>query len=100
MAVTWQNIMYNWSFNILKRGQLVANELTGVSRQEDINSVQGDWLHTVSKSVCTVKISKLIHFPKNNMNWRYVLTVDHQWNTQLIESCIHVAIITARQTGW
>ena len=26
--------------------------------------------------------------------------VNHQWNTQLIESCIHVAVITARRTGW
>ena len=70
--------MYNWSFNIFKEGYvslLVADELTGVFRQEDINSVQCDRLHTVSKSVCTVKISKLIHFPKNNMKWRYVLTV-------------------------
>ena len=47
----------------LKRGQL-ADELTGVSRQEDINSAQGDRLHTVSKFVCTVKISKLIFFPE------------------------------------
>ena len=54
---------------------LVADELTGVSQQEDINNVLGDRLHTVSKSVCTVKISKLIHFPKNNMKGRYVLTV-------------------------
>ena len=54
---------------------LVADELTGVSRQEDINSVQGGRLHTVSKSVCTVKISKFIHFPKNNIKWRYVFTV-------------------------
>ena len=52
---------------------MLADELTGVSQQEDINSMQGDRLHTVSKSVCTVKISKLIHFPKNNMKCRYVL---------------------------
>ena len=61
----------------LKRGQLAGCWWTnsGVSRQEDINSLQGDRLHTVSKSVCTVKISKLIYFPKNYMKRRYVLTV-------------------------
>ena len=67
---------------------LVADELTGVSRQEDINSVQGDRVHTVSKSVCTVKISKLIHFPKNNMKWRYGLTVVITSHT-LITNAIH-----------
>ena len=49
---------------------------TGASRQQDISSKQGDLLQAVSKFVCTVKISKLIHFQyKNNMKWRYVLTV-------------------------
>ena len=71
---------------------MVADELTGVSRQEDINSVQGDRLHKVSKSVCTVKISKLIHFPKNNMKWRYVLTVvitSYALITNEIHNCLN-----------
>ena len=60
----------------LKMSQLAVCWWTGVSRQEDINSVQGDRLQTVSKSVCTIKISKHTHFQsKNNMKWRYVLTV-------------------------
>ena len=60
----------------LKTSQLAGCWWTGVSRQQDINSVQGDRLQTMSKSVCTVKISKLIHFQsKNNMKWRYVLAV-------------------------
>ena len=67
---------------------MVADELTGVSRQEDINSVQGDRLYTVSKSVCTIKISKLIHFPKNNMKWRYVFSAVATSHT-LITNEIH-----------
>ena len=60
----------------LKTSQLAGCWWTGVSRQEDISSVQGDRLQTVSKSVCTVDISKLIHFhSKNIMKWRYDLTV-------------------------
>ena len=60
----------------LKTSQLAGCWWTDVSRQEDINSVQGDRLQTVSKSVCTVKISKIIHFQsKSKMKWRYVLTV-------------------------
>ena len=50
---------------------------TGASRQQDISiSKQGDRLQAMSKFVCTIKISKLIHFQsKNSMTWRYVLTV-------------------------
>ena len=60
----------------LKTSQLAGCCWIGVSRKKDINSVQGDRLQTVSKSVCTVKMSKLIHFQsKNKMKWRYVLTV-------------------------
>ena len=59
-----------------KTSQLAGCWWIGVSRQQDINSVQGDRLQAVSKSVCTVKISKFIHFQsKNNMKWTFVLTV-------------------------
>ena len=110
MAVTYQKHHVQLVIQHFYRevSLLVADELTGVSRQEDINSVQGDRLHTVSKSVFTVKIFKLIHFPKLEQHEkRYVLTVVitsntliTNKNTQLIESCIHVVIITARRTGW
>ena len=57
----------------LKTSQLLGCWWTGVSRQLNISNAQGDRLQTLSKSV---KMSKLIHFQsKNNMKWRYVLTV-------------------------
>ena len=73
------NVSKTWCttghLTFLKRSQLAVCWWTGVSRQEGINSVQGDRLHTVSKSVCTVKISKLIHFQSKNNMKLYVLTV-------------------------
>ena len=90
----------------LKTSQLAGCWWTGVSRQQDISSVQGDRLRTVSKSVCTVKIFQVNSFLIQKQYEMeicfychyYISYFNHQRNTQLIESCIHVAIITARWT--
>ena len=108
MAVTWQRTSCTAGhLTFLKTSQLAGCWWTGASRPQDISSKQGDRLQTVSKFVYAVIISKLIHFQSKKQyemeicfDCYYISDLNQQWNTQLIESCIHVSIITARRTGW